>query len=79
MGLEVTKEALELINQSLCTLKQNFLYDNFETANPTNKVRGLTNVASYTLFSILCLILNREAAQNIKRPDKAVSPTFFNT
>jgi hypothetical protein len=27
----------------------------------TNKVRGLTNVASYTLFSILCLILNREA------------------
>jgi len=45
----------------------------------TNKVRGLTNVASYVLFSILCLILNREAAQNIGRPDKAVSPTFFNT
>ena len=45
----------------------------------TNKVRGLTNVASYTLFSVLCLILNREAAQNIKRPDKATSPTYFNT
>ena len=45
----------------------------------TNKVRGLKNVACYALYSILCLILNREAAQNIGRPEKAVSPTFFNT
>jgi transposase len=44
-----------------------------------NKVRGLENVASYALYSILCLVLNREAAQNIGRPDKAVSPTYFNT
>jgi transposase len=44
-----------------------------------NKVRGLENVASYALFSILCLVLNREAAENIRRPDKAVSPTYFNT
>jgi transposase len=44
-----------------------------------NKVRGAKNVASYALFSILCLILNREAAENIRRPDKAVSPTYFNT
>jgi hypothetical protein len=44
-----------------------------------NKVRGLKQVASYALFSILCLVLNREAAQNVGRPDKAVSPTFFNT
>jgi hypothetical protein len=44
-----------------------------------NKVRGLGNVASYALFSILCLVLNREAAENIGRPDKAVSPTYFNT
>jgi transposase len=44
-----------------------------------NKVRGLGNVASYALFSILCLVLNREAAENIGRYDKAVSPTFFNT
>lgn len=44
----------------------------------TNKVRGLKNIASYALFSILCLVLNREAAENIKRPDKAVSPTYFN-
>ena len=44
-----------------------------------NKVRGLTQVATYALFSILCLVLNREAAQNIGRADKAVSPTFFNT
>jgi hypothetical protein len=45
----------------------------------TNKVRGLKNVACIALYSILCLILNREAAQNIGRPDKAVSPTYFNT
>jgi hypothetical protein len=44
-----------------------------------NKVRGLKNVASYALYSILCLVLNREAAENIGRPDKAVSPTYFNT
>ena len=44
-----------------------------------NKVRGLGNVASYALFSILCLVLNREAAENIGRDDKAVSPTYFNT
>ena len=45
----------------------------------TNKVRGLKQVATYALFSVMCLVLNREAAQNIGRPDKAVSPTFFNT
>jgi hypothetical protein len=44
-----------------------------------NKVRGLKQVASYSLFSILCLILNSEAAQNIGRYDKTVSPTYFNT
>jgi transposase len=44
-----------------------------------NEVRGLRQVASYALFSILCLVLNREAAVNIRRVDKAVSPTFFNT
>ena len=44
-----------------------------------NKVRGLKQVASYALYSILCLILNREAAETFGRPDKAVSPTFFNT
>ena len=44
-----------------------------------NKVRGLRNVTSYALYSLLCLVLNREAAENLGRPDKAVSPTFFNT
>jgi len=44
-----------------------------------NKVRGLKQVASYALFSILCLVLNREAAEEIGRSDKAVSPTYFNT
>jgi hypothetical protein len=44
-----------------------------------NKVRGLKNVASYALFSIMCLVLNREAAENTGRSDKAISPTYFNT
>jgi transposase len=44
-----------------------------------NKVRGLKQVATYALFSILCLVLNREAAQNTGRKDKAVSLTYFNT
>jgi transposase len=44
-----------------------------------NKVRGAKNVASYALYSLLCLVLNREAAENVRRPDKAVSPTYFNT
>jgi transposase len=44
-----------------------------------NKVRGVRNVASYALYSLLCLVLNREAAENVRRPDKAVSPTYFNT
>jgi hypothetical protein len=43
------------------------------------KVRGLKQIASYALYSILCLVLNREAAENIGRRDKAVSPTYFNT
>ena len=44
-----------------------------------NKVRGVRNVASYALYSLLCLVLNREAAENLRRSDKAVSPTYFNT
>ena len=44
-----------------------------------NKVRGVTNVASYALYSLMCLVLIREAAENLGRPDKAVSPTYFNT
>jgi len=44
-----------------------------------NKVRELKNVTFYVLFSILSLVLTREAAENIGRPDKAFSPTFFNT
>jgi hypothetical protein len=54
-----------------------FLKTQYSMAN--NKVRGVKNVASYALYSLLCLVLNREAAENIRRPDKAVSPTYFNT
>jgi hypothetical protein len=44
-----------------------------------NRVRGLANVSVYALLSVLCHILVREAAENMGRPEKAVSPTFFNT
>ena len=44
-----------------------------------NKVRGLGRIATIALYSVLCLVLNREAAENIGRRDKAVSPTYFNT
>lgn len=54
-----------------------FLKTQFSMAN--NKVRGLGQVAFYALCSILCLVLNRGAAQNIGRYGKAVSPTYFNT
>ena len=43
-----------------------------------NRVRGLANVGVYSLLSVLCLVLNREAAENVGRPDKVLSPTFFN-
>jgi transposase len=54
-----------------------FLKTQFSMAN--NKVRGLAQVTFYALCSILCLVLNREAAQRMGRHDKAVSPTYFNT
>lgn len=41
------------------------------------KVRGLRNVASHELYSLLCLGLNREATEHLGRPDKAVSPTNY--
>jgi transposase len=54
-----------------------FLKTQFSMAN--NKVRGLAQVTFYALCSILCLVLNREAAQRMGRYEKAVSPTYFNT
>jgi len=43
-----------------------------------NNVRRLGNVSMYALLSLLCLVLVREAAEGLCRPEKAVSPTFFN-
>ena len=43
-----------------------------------NRVRGLVNASVYALMSVLCCVLNREATENMGRPEKAVSPTFFN-
>lgn len=54
-----------------------FLKDQFGLR--VNNVRGLVNVGVYVLLSLLCGVLNREAAENMGRPDKALSPTFFNT
>ena len=44
-----------------------------------NKVRGLRNVAEYALYSVLCFVLTREAAENMGRSNNAISPKFFNT
>jgi len=41
-----------------------------------HKIRGLGNIASFALFRILCLVLNREAAENTGRSVKSVSPTY---
>jgi IS5 family transposase len=43
------------------------------------RVKGLLGVSVYSLLSVLCCVLNREAAEGMGRPDKAMSPTFFNT
>jgi hypothetical protein len=43
-----------------------------------NNVRRLPNVFMYALLSLLCHVLVREAAECLGRPEKAVSPTFFN-
>jgi IS5 family transposase len=43
------------------------------------RVRGLLGVSVYSLLSVLCCVLNREAAENMGRPEKAMSPMFFNT
>jgi len=42
------------------------------------RVRGLLNISVYSLLSLLCIVLSREAVENLGRPDKALSPTFFN-
>jgi hypothetical protein len=55
-----------------------FAYVKNQYGLTVNKVRVLLNVSVYVLMSVLCIVLNREAAENLGRPDKALSPTFFN-
>jgi hypothetical protein len=55
-----------------------FAYVKAQYGLNVNRVRGLVNVSVYALLSVLCCVLNREAAENVGRPDKAMSPTFFN-
>ena len=44
-----------------------------------NKDGSLGSVVVYALYSVLCHVLTKEAAEHIGRPEKALSPTFFNT
>jgi hypothetical protein len=71
------EQKLEYHKRPLIEAVNSFLKTQYSMAN--NKVRGLRQVAFYALCSILCLVLNREAAQNIGKHEKAVSPTYFNT
>jgi hypothetical protein len=71
------EQRLEYHKRPLIEAVNSFLKTQFSMAN--NKVRGLKQVAFYVLCSVLCLVLNREAAQNIRKNEKAVSPTYFNT
>ena len=71
------EQKMEYHKRPLIEAVNSFLKTHFSMAN--NKVRGLKQVAFYALCSILCLVLNREAAQNIGKLKKAVSPTYFNT
>ena len=70
------EQRVEYHKRQLIETVNSFLKTQFNMAN--NKVRGLKQVAFYALCSILCLVLNREAAQNIGKHEKAVSPTYFN-
>ena len=46
---------------------------------PESQVYENLERAARALYSVLCHLLTREAAENMGRQDKAVSPTFFNT
>ena len=71
------EKKMEYHKRPLIEAVNSFLKTQFSMAN--NKVRGLKQVAFYALCSILCLVLIREAAQNLGKNEKAVSPTYFNT
>ncbi len=53
-----------------------FLKDQYRLK--VNNVRRLGNVRVYVLLSLLCHVMVREAAECLGRPEKSVSPTFFN-
>jgi transposase len=71
------EEVVEYHKRPLVESIFSFLKDQYGLR--VNNVRGLLNVSVYALLSVLCCVLNREAAENVGRPDKALSPTFFNT
>jgi hypothetical protein len=55
-----------------------FAYLKSQYGLTVNRVRGMAGVSVYAWLSELCVVLNREAAENMGRLDKALSPTFFN-
>jgi hypothetical protein len=72
-----TEDRVKYHKRSLVESVFSFLKDQYGLR--VNNVRGLLNVSVYVLLSVLCGVLNREAAENVGRPEKALSPTFFNT
>jgi hypothetical protein len=66
----------EYHNRPLVESVFSFLKDQYGLR--VNNVRRLANVSVYALLSLLCHVLVREAAEGLGRPEKAVSPTFFN-
>jgi transposase len=68
---------VEYHKRSLVESVFSFLKDQYGLR--VNNVKGLRGVSVYSLLSVLCCVLNREAAEGMGRPDKAMSPTFFNT
>jgi len=73
----VTKQGSKMLRWIRVESAFSFLKTQFGLT--VNRVRGVVNVSVYDLLSVLCHVLVMEAAENVGRPEKAVSPTFFNT
>jgi hypothetical protein len=71
------EQKLEYYKRPPIEAVNSFLKTQYSMAS--NKVRDLKQVVFYALCSILCLALNKEAAQNIGKHEKAESSTYFNT
>jgi hypothetical protein len=73
-----SSSSLAYLAKALYAKLNEFSFDITQFGLSVNRVRGLLNASVYALLSVLCCVLNREAAENMGRPEKAISPTFFN-